>query len=229
MSFSESQGGQSRRAVTAAVVCLGAACLSAATQPLGAQLGGGLDAEFAVSRDPSQVVVEYSREIGAIEQADPEPTLRVYGDGTFRVHYPRYMKRAGDWQGRLDLEQIDALVRSAVDGRLMEFNAVAVRMERRWRETARREALRAAGEPFLFETSDKEGTRIRLRLERYKPAGVVGAPGLPVDREIVWWDLRTDVQLYPQIEILRALADLESELQALVETPDLERLDPGDG
>jgi hypothetical protein len=187
------------------------------------QNGGGFDAEFTISGDEGAVVLSYQRDIAALAEANPTPLLRIYGDGRYVVHYPPYMTMAGSYQGGITVDRLEALIRTAIDGGLLELDVEAVERERRLREAERHAMRRAANEPELFEVSDKESTRIRLRLEMYKPEGVIG-PGLPRETEVLWWGLREDAVMYPEIEALRRLASFESELLALVEAQDLERL-----
>lgn len=206
-----------------AVYLLAAVCMLATSPPSRAQTGGSFAPEFTLSREDSAAVLEYSRDIDAIERPDPMPFLRIFGDGRYVIHYPTYMKMAGDWQGRLAVNELDALIQAAIESGLLEFDAIAAKNERWSRETARRDSLRAADLPELFEVSDKESTRIRLELEFYKPEGVIGAGG-PLDKEILWWGLREDSRLYPEFELLQNLASFEAELRALAEAPNLERL-----
>ena len=65
---------------------------------------------------------------------------------------------------------------------------------------------------------------MRFELLRYTPAGVIGATEAPATRKILWWGLREDVRLYPEIEVLRGLAELEMRLRALAESPGLTRI-----
>ncbi len=200
-----------------------------AGSPAVARDAGGAAAEVEFSRSPSAVILQYHQDIDMLEQADPTPFLRIYGDGRYVVHYPRIMQKAGDWQGRLRAAELESLIRSLADGRLLELDGRAVRGAVEATERERRRAARAAGEPIrLFEVSDKESTRVRVTLERYKPAGVIGAAGEPLEKEILWWGLRHDSRRYPEVAGLRELADLERRLLALAEAPGLERIEGED-
>ncbi len=189
----------------------------------------GAAADLTISRAPATVVLSYTRDVGMLSERDPIPLLRLYGDGRYVVHHPYWMQKAGDWQGRIESAELTALVRSLVDGGLLELDAGSVKAEMKAREQVRRKASSAAGQPVqLFEVSDKEGTRISVSLERYKAAGVLGAAGEPTTREIVWWGLRHDARRHPEIRVLLELASFEERLRSLVESPDLERLEEGE-
>jgi hypothetical protein len=193
--------------------------------PVLAQQGGSFEAEFEFSRSPGVVVLEYHREIGMLTDPDPEPLLRIYGDGRYLVHFPPVMKRAGDWQGRIGEAELNDLIGSVVERRLLEFDAPSVRAEIEATELAGRlQTLRGGQAAQLFEVSDQESTRLRVRLQRYKPAGTHGVQGQPSEKEILWWGLRDQVRRYPQISALQELSALEDRLQALTEAPGLERL-----
>ena len=49
--------------------------------------------------DPAAVVIHYAERIGEIGEADAGPSVTIYGDGRVGVHYPRYMRRAGELIG----------------------------------------------------------------------------------------------------------------------------------
>ena len=112
-----------------AIALLTAVCMLAVSLPGWAQPSGGFGPEFTLSRDDSVVVLEYTRDIDAIEEPDPTPFLRIFGDGTYVVHYPIYMKLAGNWQGRIALTELDALVNTAITSHLLEFDAAAVPLD----------------------------------------------------------------------------------------------------
>ena len=75
------------------------------------------------SRAPQEVVVSYLEELGLLVDEDPGPSLKVYGDGRVEVHYPAYMKRAGDYRLRLSDSEMGALLRSLVRSGLLASSA----------------------------------------------------------------------------------------------------------
>ena len=165
------------------------------------------------SRDPSTVLVHFLERIVALEDEDPGPSLDVYGDGRVAVHYPRYMKRAGDYTLQLGPEELGGLMRSLASRRIIEFDEGTVRQ---------RKAEAAQSRAELFEVFDATTTEIELRLERYRPAP--GARELRnVHKRLAWNGLRADARRYPEVAELAQLAAAHQELRALMERPDLVR------
>jgi hypothetical protein len=179
---------------------------------------GAEDSEPVIeySRDPAVVVIGYRLELGEVAERDPGPSLTIYGDGRAVVHYPRYMNRAGDYQVRLGEREMQALVRSLVDDGVMEFDEAAARQRER-EERSRRATLGATTDPSL--------THIRLRLERYRPAGASDGEPKQADKRIRWPALADDAAEYPAIEAIRNLAAAERELAAIMERDDLRSIE----
>ena len=74
---------------------------------------------MAIADEP---VIEYNLVHGMLAQPDPVPLLRVYGDGRVHVHFPAYMKRAGDYELLLNQVELDELLRQLDDNGIMSFD-----------------------------------------------------------------------------------------------------------
>lgn len=166
---------------------------------------------FEYSRDASTVVVRFAEVVTAIKDADPGPSLSVYGDGRVEVHYPRYMLRAGDYTLQLTPDELNELVSSLVSHGLMEFDERAVRRRKR--------DLEAQVDLFV-ETFDSVTTEIELRLERYRPRDSTG-PDLPAHKRVVWSALRADAKRHSQISEIQDLSAVQQALLSLMQRPDL--------
>jgi hypothetical protein len=160
----------------------------------------------AYPHEPTTVVVSLVEVLGEIGEADAGPSLEIYGDGRTAVHYPVYMKRAGNYTGRLSRAELDTLVQSLVDGGIPAFDAGAVRSAKRAAA-----ARRAAG-ATLSVSSDPSVVTITLR---------TGAG----ESRVAWVGLRADAREHPDIEAIRNLAAAHGRLQAVMERPDLTRVD----
>ena len=149
---------------------------------------------------------------------DPQPLLRIYADGRVHVHYPAYMKRAGEYTMNLDATTLDSLVQQLADNGLMDFDAATTRQQTRQLEATRRAA---SGE--LYYRSDGSDTVIDIRLAEYRPAA--GAAAIrPFRKQVRWRDLEQQARRYPQaVGLVRAAAAAAS-LRALCEHPALQRL-----
>lgn len=165
-----------------------------------------------VSAEPAAPIVSYREVLGEIGEADAGPTLQVFADGQVAVHYPPYMKRAGDYQLRLTPGQVNALVRSLTDKGLLDFDSAAVGRSAADAGRARRRAAALRGEPATVTiVSDASTSVIDLH---------VGARR----NKITWQGLREDARANPEITALQNAAAAEAELRSLLERPDLERV-----
>lgn len=176
-------------------------------------------------RRPDAVVVSYREVLGEIGDADRGPTLTVYGDGRMIAHYPRYMKRAGDYERHLTASELDALLASLAAKGVLEFDPPTVRSAARASRAAAHARARAANAPVeLFEVSDASTTVIEVAVQRYRPATPGAREAGPLAKRVAWTGLRTDAQRHPDIPALRDLAAAAQELRTLREHPAFTRV-----
>lgn len=165
----------------------------------------------------SQPVIEYDVQHSLLE-ASPIPRLRVYGNGLVRVHFPVFMKRAGDYEMHLSPVQLADLLRAFADNGMMDFDMAAARQERKQLETARRGAT-----GMDFHVSDDTYTDIRVRLDRFQRSA--GTPVLRnLDRHFRWANLKTDAGRFPRLTRLTNAAGIVDALDELCHHPALRKL-----
>lgn len=164
-----------------------------------------------LSRAGGEIAISLVEEIGGIEDPDPGPRVEVYGDGRFFVHFPDYMKKAGDYEGRLSTAELEALVALAEDDAIRTFEPAAVRARVRSR----------ASETRLHARSAAVRSRIALRMETETGAAGAAPERRSEVRKLAWRGLRADAARHADEPSLRALGDLERRLRALREHPDL--------
>lgn len=172
--------------------------------------GGAPSEAVSYSRAPQEVVVSYLEELGEIEDEDPGPSLKVYGDGRVLVHYPEYMKRAGDYTLRLSDAEMAALLRSLVDKGLLDFDEPAARASRE------QLARSAAAQREVFYTSEVSVITIEVHANQ-------------VEGRVSWSNLRQDAIRFPQVRAIQDLAAAHRELQQLMERKDLTRIESESG
>lgn len=178
-------------------------------------------AGFELPGDPQALVLRFSESLGAIAHPDPGPWVEVYADGRVAVHFPPYMRRAGDYELRLDRGALRRLVASQLARGVAEFDAEAVRA--RSRELARERGLAAGSQrPELFSAADAEVSRFELRLGSYRAPGR-GAQA-PFSKQISWRGLAAHARHYPEIAALAELARARRELLDLIQSAELVRV-----
>lgn len=117
---------------------------------------------FATDDSVKQPVIHYQQNIQMLTGIDDRPSLQVFGNGRVLVHYPVYMKKAGDYEMRLDEAELVDLIQSLSGNDIMEFD------EKKLREKikGRKKALKAQGQ--FYEISDAVETVVDITLDEYQ-------------------------------------------------------------
>jgi hypothetical protein len=157
------------------------------------------------------VVVRYQEVIGELAEADRGPSLEVRADGRVQVHFPPYMRRAGDWETTLDARSLDELIGTLVGHGVLDFDAGATRARKRQSLATRAaRARQRPGETLLFEAADETTTIITVR-------------DGDTERTVSWSGLRGDSKHHPELPELAALRAAQRVLEALMVRPGLVR------
>ncbi len=117
---------------------------------------------FATDDAVSNPVIHYQLNIHMLSGINDRPSLKVFGSGRVFVHHPVYMKKAGDYEMRLDMAELVALLGSLSRDGLMDFDEKKVRLNKE----KYRASLAAKGQ--LYEISDAVITSIEIRLDEYQ-------------------------------------------------------------
>lgn len=160
-------------------------------------------------------VLELSYEGGLIKNPDPTPFVRVYPDGRVLVHYPAYMKRAGDYELRLSDEELRDLLGSFADEEVLTMEE----------EGFRTMGARALAEEGPVERADDHGvtTVVEIRAESFTPEGADEPMLLDVERtlridDMPPEDMAAEAGFRPFMEVAGGVRRLE----ALAERDDLQ-------
>jgi hypothetical protein len=181
-------------------------------------VSAGLQPVFHFSATVSEPIIEYNLVHGMLAQPDPAPLLRVYGNGRVHVHFPVYMKKAGDYELFLNQAELNDLLRQLADDGILDFDPAAARQEKRQLESARRAAT---GE--FFYTSDSTDTVIKVRLNQYQRTPM--SPRINnFNKQFVWRDLKQDARRYPASGSITRAATATAALDTLCSHPGLQKL-----
>lgn len=195
-------------------LCHGALSLAAGSP----DATGAAQPAFQFSTTSSEPLIEFNLVHHMIAQPDPTPLLRIYGDGRVHVHYPAYMKKAGDFEMHLNRGQVIELLRMLSDNGIMDFNEAATKAERRQLETTRRNAT---GE--VFHISDDSDTNITIRLNQYQRPGTSQAIN-NFTKQFRWRNLGVDTRRYPGSAAITKAGNAAAVLDALCNHQALQRL-----
>lgn len=176
---------------------------------------------FQYAQVPNTLVVEMRRTSGEIGDPDPIPLLRIYGDGSVRVHFPSYLKRAGDYELQLSRTEMESLLASLIEKQgLLGFDPLAAtRQKAQIAQQATTAAQQARIQGSVSKLMDGDTTVIEIHLDSYTASN--GITTTDLSKKISWYGLQWDAQQYPGVQTLKNLAAAERELLALCEREDL--------
>ena len=174
--------------------------------------------------DPEAVLVSYRDIWAELANQDPTPLIRIFGDGRVLAHYPVYTPKAGEYELRLPLPELENLLLSLLAKGLATLEPEAVERLKALEEQRGWEAALAADRsPEIFLVADDSTSVFELHLTGYRPAGAALTSG-EVHRTSSWLGLATDAERYPEIEPIQHLRAAELELRALLERDNLRRI-----
>jgi alpha-D-ribose 1-methylphosphonate 5-triphosphate synthase subunit PhnG len=163
-------------------------------------------------------VIEYNLDHHMLAQRDPTPLLRVYGSGRVQVHFPVYMKKAGDYEMQISRAELNELLRMLDNNGIMAFDAKALRQEKQQLETAHRTTTGTS-----FHISDATDTVIKIRLNQYqRTASSPRVNGF--SKQFSWRNLSSDARRFPGSHTIMQAANAAAILEALCDHPALRKL-----
>lgn len=172
---------------------------------------------FKYSETATEPVIEYNLVHHMLAEQDPEPLLRIYGNGRVHVHYPVYMKKAGDYELQLSKPELDELIRSLADDGIIDFDHGAASAHRKQLETQQRAATGA-----LYYVSDTTETVIDIRLDEYQ-RGAAGKRTLNLKKRFAWKNLEHDARQFPHMTEVQQAEAGSQKLHGLLNHPDLRK------
>lgn len=181
------------------------------------QAGAAGQPQFLFPAQAEVPVIEYRLVHHMLADQDPDPLLRIYGNGRVHVHFPVYMKKAGDYEYQLSESELNALLRSLSQDGVIDFDHAAVTAERKQME----DQQRAAGE--LHYISDTTETIIDIRLNEYRRH-----PGARRIRNLYkrfsWKNLEQDERRFPQSNAIKGAAAGANRIHTLLDRPGMQRI-----
>lgn len=159
---------------------------------------------------------------GIIADPDPIPFLRVYQDGRVLIHYPHYMKRAGDYELSLTGAEMKTMLDSLYAKGVMTMDVGSLKAAR---------AAASVDDSTLNDSfpHDAVTTVLKLRIASYEPMDK-SVPRLgAIRRTIAWHGLAHDAKRHPDIDGIQGLRSAVNELLALRKRPGLVKLNNGEG
>ncbi|HHO59815.1 MAG TPA: hypothetical protein ENJ64_06185 [Thiotrichales bacterium] len=172
---------------------------------------------FRLPGDATVPVIEYRRHIAMLANAPSQLQLQVYADGRVHVHFPVYMKKAGDYDYQLSATELVQLIRSLTDNGMMEFDPLAVQQQKRSYDNR----MKARGE--YFAVSDAVESVVTIRLPWYQKSLLS-----PVQTNLVknfsWKNLEQDARRYRDNTSIQSAAAAMQALDSLLQHPAMRKV-----
>ena len=143
--------------------------------------------------------------------ADDVFWVEVYEDGAALVHYPIYMKKAGDYVVQLSPNEVQQI-------RLLLEHPLVKKFDREKLIKEKKEKDGQSAE--LFAISDNTYSEFEISLEGQTTSG----PSTN-KQHIRWANVRIDAERYPGMGIFRKLAEIEASLLELDQHPTAQRVE----
>ena len=192
---------------TASPVSQSKANQSHASQP---QVGEG------VTLIPFEPVIHYQLNIDMLAGIDDRPTMSVFGDGRVEVHYPLYMKKAGDYVMQLGEDELVELIQSLSANGVLEFDDRKVKKNIRDKKNQQR----AKGQ--FHAVSDAVVTIIDVRLDEYQKNSLT-SPVKKFHKQFKWANIEHDARRYPKERDIVDASQSVQRLRSLMKDFRLER------
>jgi len=173
---------------------------------------------FEYSKTAAEPVIEYNLVHHMLAEPDPEPLLRIYGNGRVHVHYPAYMTRAGNYELQLSQPELRTLLRALATDGIIDFDQAATGHQRQQLAAQQR-----AASGSLIYISDSSDTVIDIRLNEYQK-GPGTARVLNLKKRFTWSDLKQDARRFPQLREITNANNAAQRLETLLHRNDLVKI-----
>lgn len=107
-------------------------------------------------------VIHFQQHVHMLSATNDRPSLKIFGDGLVQVHYPDYMKKAGDYEMQFDDVELIALIRSLSGNGVLDFDEKKIKEK----IVANKKALKAKGR--YYAVSDAVESIVDVRLDEYQ-------------------------------------------------------------
>lgn len=198
-------------AVFAVMFLIAAPLVNAQSQPTPTP-----QAVFGFSSGPDNLLISYSETAEMLADPDPTPRVQVFGDGWVWVHYPEYMRKAGDYELYLNSVELQDLLQNL--SAVFDFDP---------QETAQNrdaiEQTRESQQGIVYFRSEGVVEQFVVQLDSYQATPTDS--GRVINLDIAWKNISADAREFPQDNGLQQLAAAKQSIQDLLERDDLVRLD----
>ena len=203
--------------------CAAATAADGAGTPLGRNLqalvvtANPSAAGFRLPVNSAEPIIVYRQNITMLENQDSQAGIQVFSDGRVHVHYPVYMKKAGDYEFTLTRPELIQLIQSLSTNGLMDFDHARVKQEKSNHDLE----MKARGE--LHYVSDAVETYVDIRLQDYQKT--TASPVTPeLTTRFSWKNLEQDAKYYKNNRSIQSAAEAVRTLDSLRQHPAMKKI-----
>jgi len=171
-------------------------------------------------RSADYIVIEYTQIITMLEDQDPTPLLRIYGDGRVLVHHPAYKTNSGDYEMQLNDAELQNLLTSLEQNGLFSYNHKNIALLKQKAMQQKLTASQVATSPVATMISDDTYTEIKINLGSYM-SGLSGKAVANFKKEISLKNINWDAKNYPNVVELNNAASAGKQLNSFTSHPNL--------
>lgn len=171
----------------------------------------------AATATDAELLLTYQHEFGLMEEADNAVTLRVFKDGIVEVHYPIFMRLAGDYRYQISQPELENLALSLHQLGVDQFDADTTRQALAFEKRAAFEAAQLPGQTVNFIT---DADLTHLQVENFSLSNT----NLE-SNTFSFVGVRNEAQLYPQVTALQELSQALELLDTLTNDARMQRIE----
>jgi len=153
---------------------------------------------YATDEAVSEPIIHFQQNIEMLAGTDDRPSFQVFGNGRVLVHYPVYMKMAGEYEMQFTDQELAVLIGDLAKDGVIDFDETKVKQA----VSVEKRAARAKGE--LYAVSDAVETVIVIQLDEYQKNS--SSPKIKkLKKDFRWKNIEQDAAHYRNnIAILKA-------------------------
>lgn len=172
---------------------------------------------FSYEPTAEEPLLQLSYSGGMIENPDPTPFIRVYPNGRVLVHYPAYMKKAGDYELELNESELAELMAAFADESILKLeNEELMGMAAQARSTE---------DDLRVSNTHQVSTILEIRADSFTREGEEEPTLLMVDRILSTEDLAATAAALPEVRRLNDLSEGVRALESLADRDTLSRME----
>ena len=190
--------------------------------------------EVSFSKVSAKPILSFKESHGIMSGLDSFTTVKIYGNGLVKVHYPTFMKRAGDYEMILEEDALNELLQSFAQEKIPELNVNDILVDKKSKQLQ----SKSLGRPELYAVFDASITTFDMNFESYRnnastqnnnseQVGLLGSEYevFNLEKKIEWKGIRTDAKRFPNIKAIQNLQAAQKMMLDIAENEQLTKVE----